>query len=190
MPQNDTVRASGAELTFVEGSHNKYWQIIQAGNAVATRYGRIGSLGSITVHHEYNVNAAVYKMNRDLGAKERKGYRMTPASMVNFLVPTTVATLASSTAAHTGNGGINRYAGYALTAYYAEAALGGRFRIESDDPLIKEILSGAYPARRVALAALAGYRVTDKALAGLDDESLEIMAGFDSLNNGYSIASV
>lgn len=185
-----TAIAYGAEYTYTVAPHNKYWQVISSGNVVATRYGRRGSLGSVTVHHMIGPSHAGAKRDALIAEKIRKGYRSTPNSQLTFSLPSPILTVAASVTGHTGRGGVNPHAGYALIAYYAEAARASRVTLKSEDVLVQEIVNGHTQPRRVALAALAGYRITDKALTELDDESLEVMAGLLSLGNSYDISTV
>lgn len=190
MPNQDTVSATGEEFALIEGTHKKYWQIIRAGRTIATRYGRIGSLGQVTIHHFDSLLAAgdyYYKLTT---TKENKGYLAISGTRTAFSLPAIITTQASSTNHHTGRGGTNGNAAYALFAYWIGTLLHNGHALVSGDPLFLAMSNGRLSKERAAYAAFAGYKPTDTAVDNYDDASLASLAGLTALTEGFSLASI
>lgn len=183
------ITAVGYEYTFSEGTSDKYWQVFCIGSVVATRYGRRGAIGQVTVHHEPQTWQANDLLNRLLDAKERKGYRLTSRSSLRFEVPAVIAEAAQSTNT-TGSGGQNTGAAHALAAYYLKAALDSGTNLQCNDPLLEALATGTLSPRRIALGAFAGYTIKDAVLRNTGDEDLAVMAGLNSLGGGPSISDI
>jgi predicted DNA-binding WGR domain protein len=67
--------ASGARyFEFVEGTSNKFWEITMTGNAVKTRYGKIGTAGQQTLKEFDNAAAAKKEYDKLIHEKTKKGY--------------------------------------------------------------------------------------------------------------------
>jgi predicted DNA-binding WGR domain protein len=59
---------------FVEGTSNKFYEVAVAGNAVNTRYGRIGSPGQTQTKSFPDLAAAMKHANKLIEQKLGKGY--------------------------------------------------------------------------------------------------------------------
>lgn len=184
-----TIAAEGYEYVFSEGSSDKYWQIFRVGTVVATRYGRRGALGQVTVHHENSTWMATERLEKLLMAKERKGYRSTRGGHVRFEVPQVIAEAAQSTNT-TGRGGQNTAAAHALAAYYLAASTERGVELSCGDPLYAEVRQATITPRRLALGAFAGIDFKDPALRTADEEDIAVMAGLNSLAGGPSVAGI
>lgn len=174
------LRAEGVELVYTTGSSNKYWRGILAGPVVATHYGRIGSLGQITVHHLNGHTAAMMKHQDLVSQKLRKGYTRVIRSAPSFALPEALVTAAESTNS-TGNGGLNPGLAYGLVAHYVQACLSQSGRIDADDPIYHLIATGVLTAHQISVAGLCGITPTDPSLPEQDFETLEVMAGLTAL---------
>lgn len=183
------IRGRGLEMTMRDGSHDKYWQVVLAGLTVATRYGRIGSAGQVTVHQLSNTAQAMNKFYDLVQSKDRKGYRETPGTRTDFTIPEVLTTSAQSTSDGTGRGGSIKAAAHALMAYYLQTASQQR-ALMSADPLTRALSSGQMTARRLALGAFAGYTATDTELTTMDEDTLATLGGLAVLGSGLSLADV
>lgn len=190
MPRDNVISAAGEEFALIEGPHKKYWQVIRAGNTIATRYGRVGSLGQVTIHH-FNTSLEAgdyhYKLTT---AKKNKGYHATSGTRTGFNLPEIINSEASSTNHHTGRGGNNGNAAYALFAYWIGTLVSTNNSLVSGDPLFLAMANGRLSKERAAYAAFAGYKPTDPAVDAYDDAALASLAGLTALTAGYSLASI
>ena len=67
--------AGGARyFEFSEGTSNKFWEIAMAGNAVKTRYGKLGTAGQQTLKEFGDAGAAQKEYDKLVHEKTKKGY--------------------------------------------------------------------------------------------------------------------
>ncbi|HEY0254543.1 MAG TPA: WGR domain-containing protein, partial [Kofleriaceae bacterium] len=59
---------------FSEGTSNKFWEITMAGNAVKTRYGKIGTAGQQTLKEFGDAAATKKEYDKLIAEKTKKGY--------------------------------------------------------------------------------------------------------------------
>jgi predicted DNA-binding WGR domain protein len=64
---------------FSEGTSNKFWEITMTGNAVKTRYGKIGTPGQQTLKEFGDKAAAQKEYDKLVHEKTKKGYEETDA---------------------------------------------------------------------------------------------------------------
>jgi predicted DNA-binding WGR domain protein len=65
---------------FSEGTSNKFWEIVQDGNNVKTRYGKIGAAGAQTLKEFGDAGAAKKEYDKLVAEKTKKGYEETEPS--------------------------------------------------------------------------------------------------------------
>jgi predicted DNA-binding WGR domain protein len=74
-PEPPGDRAAGARhFEFVEGTSNKFWEVWVEGHEMRTRYGRIGSKGTVTIKTYPDEAGAQKAMEKIIGEKTGKGY--------------------------------------------------------------------------------------------------------------------
>jgi predicted DNA-binding WGR domain protein len=61
---------------FVEGTSSKFWEISLEGSAFTTRYGRIGTDGSVTLKEFDSPDKAKKEYDKLVGEKVKKGYSL------------------------------------------------------------------------------------------------------------------
>ena len=80
-PATPAAKAGGATkpryFEFSEGTSNKFWEVVQDGNAVKTRYGKIGTGGQQTLKEFGDSAAAKKEYDKLVAEKTKKGYEET-----------------------------------------------------------------------------------------------------------------
>jgi DNA ligase-1 len=74
-PASATLTAGRRYFEFIEGTSSKFWEVWREGIEVRTRYGRIGSAGTVTVKSFADEVAAEKGMDRLIREKTGKGYQ-------------------------------------------------------------------------------------------------------------------
>lgn len=73
-PAKAAAGGSKRYFEFVEGSSSKFWEITLAGNAVKTRYGKIGTDGQQTLKEFPDAAGAQKEYDKLVKEKTKKGY--------------------------------------------------------------------------------------------------------------------
>jgi len=72
-------KSSPRRFEFSEGTSNKFWEIKLQGNAVITRYGKIGTSGQQTIKEMGTADKANKEYDKLVAEKTKKGYEETSA---------------------------------------------------------------------------------------------------------------
>ena len=76
---NGGGKTSPRRFEFSEGTSNKFWEIKLQGNAVITRYGKIGTSGQQTIKDMGTADKANKEYDKLVAEKTKKGYAETSA---------------------------------------------------------------------------------------------------------------
>jgi predicted DNA-binding WGR domain protein len=79
-PEKEVVQPAAGEsgwrrFEYVRGASNKFWEIRLEGSSYTTRWGRIGTEGSITVKGWGSPRQAEAEYDKMIASKKRKGYK-------------------------------------------------------------------------------------------------------------------
>jgi predicted DNA-binding WGR domain protein len=72
--QNSTALTKPRYFEFVEGNSSKFWEVSQTGNAMTTRWGRIGSAGQSKTKTFADEKAAAHAIAILIEQKTGEGY--------------------------------------------------------------------------------------------------------------------
>jgi len=76
-PKPAAPKSGARYFEFSEGTSNKFWEIVQDGNNVKTRYGKIGTPGQQTLKEFGDAAAAKKEYDKLVAEKTKKGYEET-----------------------------------------------------------------------------------------------------------------
>ncbi len=197
-PESGLLYSRGMEYTTTGGIRQsaRFWQCVIVGTTVATRYGRCGTMGLVTVNHYSETHYAEKKFNGLLRTRDRsRSHFSSRYSSASFFIPAPIANLASSSrrrgVSYTGSGGSNPNAGFAVIAYYSEAlAKSEEYEPAFPDSLYTAIATERLSARRIAFASLAGYSIDETLALDLSDDDLAVMAGLTLMGQNLNLSNI